>query len=388
MPEIDWIEQAVVVPSSGPGRGPGGLIVDGGVLRPDGSLVEHGRHRGDRIMEMPPAVPDAALPVTQGRAMFGGWLQPHFGHFMAFSIGRLWAIAALKGQVDEVVFLQLHGVRGNPARNQQLATPIKDVLAHLGLGTKLPYRILTAPERFAQLAVPAHLILSGDAPDDHKTSFVGMLNSMRRSPGIRNGLVTPRLYVSRRLLPEDMGGMLFEDLLEENLMAEGYSIMYPERLTIAEQVAVYDSARDVIFADGSAIHLGVGFLRRENPVAVIARRPATNPRPGYLMSAGLRRSWLVDTVVGGVVTLDGDNLTDHATVLGVGILDFAKLRDDLVAAELITGRSWRCPSQQEQQAAIDALIAARKAATPGRTVRQATREELMAARLSRRRPPG
>ena len=114
-----------------------------------------------------------------------------------------------------------------------------------------------------------------------------MLRAMQHAPLVRHGLVVPRLYVSRSRLPGHLGGLLFEDLLEENLIAEGYAIMYPEQLPIAEQVAVYASARQFIFAEGSSLHLGVGFIGADCPVAVVCRRPPRNPRPGYLLAAGL-----------------------------------------------------------------------------------------------------
>lgn len=382
MPDIDWVHQALVIPSTGPGRGPGGTIVDGGILRSDGSLVQNGRHRGDRIMEVPPTVPVGQVPLEPGAYLFGGWMQPHFGHFMAFSIGRLWAAHDLHGQVAGVVFLQLHGNRpGASARS--VGAAIQEVLMHLGIGGTLPFRVLTAPTRFERLAVPEHLVISGGAPSAQNTRFVGMLRRMQDCSRVKHGLVTPKLYVSRRLLPENLGGMLFEDLLEENLMAEGYSVMYPELLSIAEQVAAYASARQVIFADGSAVHLGIGFLKPENPVAVIARRPPKHPRPGYLLAASLRRSFLVDAVIGGIASLEGEVLTEHATVHGIGILDLARVRDLLVEGGMCSGKGWRIPDATEVETRVSAAIAQRQTTTPGRIVRRVSREEVLKVRQQR-----
>ncbi len=387
MPSLAWVEGALVQPCSGQPKGRQGRVIDGGVYGPDGALIDAARHQGERSVQAEPLpLRRDDLPITPGRYLFGGWLQRHFGHLVHYSLGRLWALREAAGPLDGVVFLRLpdHGFH-NPALDPLVQGPVREILACLGVGPALPAIGVTEPMRFASLAVPEQVILGGPGSTaESNSAFVAMLRSMLDSPKVRRGLEVPRLYVSRRKLGVGFAGLLIEEAVEQNLQAEGYAVMYPEMLPVAEQAAIYASARRIIFAEGSALHLALGFIDPDSPVAVISRRPPLAARPGGLMrAAGLRRSLQIDAVNGAVATLAGERMTEAESVHATAVLDFEAVGMNLADAGLITGEGWRCPAEEETAFRIEEEIRLRRAAQPGRVARFVDREEFIEARRQR-----
>jgi hypothetical protein len=81
-----------------------------------------------------------------------------------------------------------------------------------------------------------------------------------------------RLYVSRSALGPGRGGLIGEDRLEACLAAEGYEVFHPEQHDLATQIARYKAARQIVAAEGSALHLFAFVARGDQDVAVIVRR--------------------------------------------------------------------------------------------------------------------
>lgn len=364
-PALAEVPNALLQPCSGV-RGDGGWQIDGGVYDGGGALVPLAGHTGERTEEVaPPLLRRDDLVPTPGRWLFGGWLQPHFGHYLTYGLGRLWPLCRPAGGIEGVAFLALPTGR---RQDDPLAysPAIRDILACLGLGTRLPVRVVAEPTRFEHLAVPAPLLLGAPgAPPGHDAAFLGLLRAMRRSPLVHDGLALPGVYVSRRRLRRK-GGILFEKRLEENLAAEGYAILYPERLSVPGQLAVYAAARRLIFAEGSALHLAVGCMEKGDRVAVIARRrPVTEPVRRYLDASGARTT-VVQALRGAVTFAEGGRLVPKSTFLGLALLDLAAVRDQLVAAGFCHGRGWSIPTEAEVAARIAAAIAAREREWPDR----------------------
>lgn len=383
MPRIAWVKNALVQPCSGLPRQDDVFQVDGGVFDETGAPVPLSYHRFDRVNRLPPnSLRREDIPVTRGQWLFGGWLQDHFGHFVFAGIGRLWALQGRNRDFAGVVFLRLPDEAvAVPERSPLLKASIRDVLLCLGVPVARKAAEVSRPQRFERLAVPEQVLVGPTTPPDDNAAFMATLRGMRRSPRVRDGLIVPKLYVSRRRLAHHQGGLMFERLLEENLAAEGYVIMHPERLSIPEQIATYAAARQLIFAEGSALHVAVGCIEPDAPVVVIARRMGREAElRGYAEAAGLRRFGFVDAITGAVVTMEADGVTPRPPVSAIAVLDLERLRRDLVAAGFCRGDGWRMPTPAETAARIAGLMEARQKAMPDRRFAHVPREAYAASR--------
>jgi hypothetical protein len=252
-------------------------------------------------------------------------------------------------------------------------------------GPRRPIIMVDKPTRFEQLAMPDQILfgMPDTSPEDN-AMYLASLRRMRDSRRVPKGLVLPRLYVSRRLLPETQGRDLFEDMLEENLMAEGYAILNPEQMLVSDQVATYASARQIVFSESSAIHLAIGQIDADQRIAVLARRrPLASSLWRDIAAAGLRQARVIQAVRGAVMSLQDGRVDAHASFTGLCSTDMAQIRDELAEAGMCRGTNWQLPSEVERDRRIAEAVAARQTLWPGRTTRFLRATEM----LPNSRPP-
>jgi hypothetical protein len=363
------VEDALLLPCSGLPRTDLTWRIDGGVFDAAGAPVPEARPREPRMVELAPALPPrGGLPLKPGAFLFGGWLQRHFGHAL-LGLGRLWALPDLAGQVRAVLFLRLpDNAFHDPRQSPMQVAHVADLLGLLGVGSLARGRVLREPLRVARLAVPEQLALgAAGASAADNAAYLGMMRRMAAARDLPPGL-GPRLYVSRRRLPETAGRVLFEDLLEENLARERFAILHPEQVGVREQVAAYAAARLAIFAESSAIHLALGVMDPAARLAVVARRrPMAASLRSELGAAGVTAE-VIDVLRGAVMVLEGEAIAASSTFAALAVPDLAALRDRLVAAGFCQGQGWRLPTAEAVGQAVTAALAQRRRAHPGRQV--------------------
>lgn len=232
--------------------GSGVYLHDG---KPDPWLLRH-MQKDDRL----PEGEAETLPTETGEALFCGMMHGLFGHFLVESLGRFWAIDRLGPDIP-LVFLSNKA----PARN--LGPTAREFMALTGVAN--PIREVRQPVRFDSLwnasclfdpmvNVPLH---------PHLRRWL-----LERTPAQMQGF-GPRIYVSRSGLGLKYGRILGEATIETALAAEGYVTFRPEQHSLAEQIAAYRQADQIILSESSAIHLMTMYCRPGTRVAMIRRRP-------------------------------------------------------------------------------------------------------------------
>ncbi|SHI87118.1 glycosyltransferase 61 family protein [Wenxinia saemankumensis] len=337
---IALIEGGIVVP---PAKGLGNQSVQrSGVLRPDGTLVpESVTWRGRTQVTVAPALPAGEIADLPGTWMFLGPLFGHFGHFLVESICRIWAYARLEGRIDGVLYVPKF-----QNRPEHVANVYRPFLRALGVGAEM--RNLEEPARVERLYVP-------------QQGF-GMFQMIEGAPEFRDFVraragkgIAPqgaeRIYVSRSALPPARGSILFERRLEALLEAEGYTILHPQKLDHAGQIAAYRAARDVIAVDCSPLHLLALVGNSDQRVGVIARRDG---RLDEIFARQIRAFQGAEATA--IDTLRHNWIEDHASRpsrTSWGEIDFPALGRALNAAGLIAGGlDWSRPDEDEVTAEI------------------------------------
>ena len=256
------LDRAIVVP---PAQGaPNRTVQRSGVLTEAGlPVAEAVTWRGDTALTVPPAMPDTPPDELAGRWLFLGPLFGHFGHFLVESIARAWAVDALRGEIDGVLFVPKY-----QHRVQQVAQGYRPFLA--ALGVDLPMRSLERPTRVERLHVP----VQGFGMFDMIEGAAEFRCFMQRHAG--QGVAPKgarRIYISRSALPAARGSILGEAWLEAHLAMAGYEAFHPQQHDHLTQIAAYKAASHVVAVDCSPLHLLALVGHSDQKVGIIARRP-------------------------------------------------------------------------------------------------------------------
>lgn len=313
-----------------------------GVYGADGKLLAETEIRTSSWVTEPPETASRPKEGTRlfGPALFAGSVDKQFGFVLLNSLGRLWALEHLPPQTTLLY-------AAKPQARAAEFSVVPAILASLGIHNPILVTesglsidtLYTAEERFGEC-------LNGTGTP----AFYEWID--RKWPASTRPDPKDCIYVTRSGLGPSAGRYACEDHLEALLAAEGYSIFAPEAHSVAEQVARFQRAGKLIFAEGSALHL-FSLVRRPGQIsAVIHRRDAL---PEVMVRQMADRAGVPTVPINAVrETWWPPERGDH---LGRSVLDFAHLRDGLVAAGLIGGKGWTMPSDESIQTSLRAGLA-------------------------------
>ncbi len=343
--DIRIIENALVLPE-GNGR-------QTGIARPAGVFDHEGRYlplsqswRGDGLPVTLEPEPPIALPEGRplsGTWLFGGLLYQHFGHFLAESTSRFWALDHVAGQVDGVVFLPKK-LLNRPKRFVAPLVPLLQMFspvlaqAHAPVAALRVERLVLAPQGFGTGAMMA------GSPEYR--AFIRQ-NFGRDIPP--DG--AEKIYISRSRLFSKRGRYFGEAKIDALMEAEGYRIFHPQDHPVEEQIAQYKAAKRIVSSDSSALHLAAFFTGPQDRIAIILRRPGdiVNDFLRQFESFAGHRPDVIDALSGRIYRLEGAKPRQMSEVYTD--LDFPALQKALAAGGYINGQdSWTNPSEAEAEA--------------------------------------
>ncbi|HRO14181.1 MAG TPA: glycosyltransferase 61 family protein [Paracoccus sp. (in: a-proteobacteria)] len=260
LPDEGWsrriviVRDALVCPPAGPG-----YFQKCGILGPDGDCLHGANWReGERLTMAVTRRPKPARRLS-GRHLWGGMYYGHFGHFLTETLSRLWG---LKGSgAESVLFLPKHGALPGFSGYRADACRL--------FGVDVPVSVVDQPIEVEELIVPGQGFglgkISRGTPE-----FRAMLRELSHRITAQG---PERIYISRTRFG-GKGGIIDEAALERNMVAQGYSVIYPEKMPLEKQLAHYKAATHVVGLDSSAFHV-FGFVARpDQRAAIILRRNA------------------------------------------------------------------------------------------------------------------
>ncbi|MEX5727218.1 hypothetical protein Ga0609869_000571 [Rhodovulum iodosum] len=346
MPRLDMVENGIVVPlfryfppkvdlkqkSVVPGS------FDGGVYDAAGRRQEIGdncflSHENVGPEEIEPASAETELPGTW---LYLGLLQTHhFGHFVSESLSRFWAVDKAEG-IDGVIYIGRYP-------NQPLRPYIAQIADWLAPG--LPQHRVNARTRVERLIVPRAMrfpqgYLSGEGPN--RAFFRDRVDAL----GPPEAPQPKRVFLSRSALPREdqQARFVLEKAFDDNLAAEGWTVVHPQTMPIRDQLRLYRDADDLIFAEGSAFHLYVLAARSGQRVFNLWRRKRRHPVFARQLDSFAGLPLLGESHVTHMfMRRDAPNMPARA----LSLVDFAALGADLESHGLITGRKWRVPTKAQ-----------------------------------------
>ncbi len=239
-------------------------VAFGGPIWPDFANQKVVRHcRAKQAWDLEPAVPEQ-IALMDGDAVWGGFLDSHFGHFVADHLPRL-PVSLLKRPDDPYLFTVDPGMT-----RAALGDWVWQVFDWIGLPAD-QVRLVTEPVMVSRLHVGRQAEMLPQVRP--RVDYLDLLDQWfyRLTPE-RAAL----LYISRVGMPQKGGGAhAGESYVVHLLRRLGVPVMDPSHASVPEQIAAYAGARHLVFAEGSALHGRQLIGRVAQDITVIRRRPDT-----------------------------------------------------------------------------------------------------------------
>ncbi|WP_460312410.1 glycosyltransferase 61 family protein [Aliiglaciecola aliphaticivorans] len=278
------LENAQVVPMA-PGSNPGRVI--GGVLHPNKPDFT-GQYRGKTVFqnsqELDHVTNDTLLESIDignrknaGQYLYLGPVFNNFGHFLAECIHRAWGYEyvtqGLGESVKKLILLPQTPNKFPWVRQFKYKLPsiFLQTLSYLGIPEK-KIKYLFTPSTFSQLIVPeqASFFRSKTSVGCAYLAFLKRCERRNNIQGTREGV--KKIYVSR-IHFKFRGSYAGESYLENYFEKQGYQIFYPQEHPLLEQLEIYKSATEIVFAEGGGLHILELLSELKAKIYVLGRRP-------------------------------------------------------------------------------------------------------------------
>lgn len=262
-----------------------GLVLPGSPGVHDASgrpVVESFLQRGPRRhVEFPngeprPVAPPASADEVPNAIFLGGADFGHFGHMLTETAAWLADVldpeSGLVGAAgpDAVVLVAGATAESIDALRRILGLPDGRVRATASLGR---------PVRCGRVFLPRPSLVLRRFVSERQSAAVRRLVDRRyglspeTSASLTRAAIDPRrgekVYLSRARLPSDVRALVDEERLEDELRSLGWTVVHPELLPMAEQLATLARARTLAGNLGSAFHLLLYFGRDLAPTTVL-----------------------------------------------------------------------------------------------------------------------
>ncbi|WP_187829835.1 DUF563 domain-containing protein [Labrys sp. KNU-23] len=251
-----------------------------GFFNPEGTLVPEATDRcglNNTFMFQVPEMPCEISEVKdEGLSdfIYGGRVVLHYGHFLIESLPRLWLIARTGLNGRKVLFQSGHAL--SLWYNMPFVAPCMHAL-----GIKLSDIVQpSSPQIVRDILIPRPC-MQQDAwvyPQVAKELY-GIV-----SKGIIKGTeIIPNekpVYLSKSRYKRRGTGITNEHEIEDALARLGVDILYPEELSLKDQIVLFMSRRVILGALGSAFHTAV-FAQPSGRQIILAHNHSVNPN--YLL---------------------------------------------------------------------------------------------------------
>lgn len=214
-----------------------GLYSSAGDLIPSSCL-----HRNqENLTQLPGYIANIDKLVNNnvnGTYLYGGFLANHYGHVLTESVSRLW-LYNRKSALNGILFCGAKQI-GNAARS---------IFAELRVEvSKLIFP--KEPIRFERVIIPQPSMINRIyVHEQHVKLF------REGRPEVKGLWQTTRpLYLSRRLLKNDVRRVVNECELEDLLMSKGVRVEHPQYLPLQEQISLVNDHEIIVGLSGSAMH--------------------------------------------------------------------------------------------------------------------------------------
>ena len=228
----------------------------------DRTIERHWRH--GRLADKRPSLDVPITSIGIGQIFWCGFVQKHFGHQLAEFSMRI-----IPSRHMEPKAKLIFATGADP-----IPPWFGDMMTWCGVAAP-DVLLLRAPVLVERLHVvpQAEQLTETLAPAPGHLDVMDRVMARKERPGER---IDRTVFVSRAGLGPRHARIAGEEYIEQCVRDAGGLVFRPETASIGEQMALYRSARTLVFSEGSALHLLQLAGRNFNSIHVLGRRPGAN----------------------------------------------------------------------------------------------------------------
>jgi hypothetical protein len=242
-PDITIQENIVYTPAEFDRNGYRGSLYAQDGTRIEASIVKQGRYQTTSCLD-PKWLNIPKEPVDKQTYLYLGWFQPHYGHFITETLSRFWC---LTDHLEQDIVLLAH--ISHPQMLQWKY--VIDILSCYGVK---PDNICYFNEvtHLGRVIIPgAGLSLESHVYKEVARGYSAMVHQcLSELPET----IDQPVYLSRTQLRKGIYYYENEEQIEELMKELGVLVFYPEKMTVHEQVYLFNRYKNIISIIGSAMH--------------------------------------------------------------------------------------------------------------------------------------
>ena len=238
------------------------LFGRGGVVTENGKYVELSAIKG-RIQNSY-EYPNSSF--IDEKVIYCGYLVNQWGHFLIEAVARLWYfLKEDNDSIDHYVFF----LRSNEKRT--ISGNYREFLELLGVWDKISF--INQPTQYREVVVPElGYNRTIDYTEQYKDIFFKINNNVVPPSQPYN---FPKIFFSRSQIKNinkrEFGLEIIDDYFEKN----GYKILYPEKMSLAELICYIKEAKEIAMLSGS-VHHNILFADDNKKIILIERNVINN----------------------------------------------------------------------------------------------------------------
>ena len=221
-------------------------------LRINDCILFRGADQTDIITNAPDKIiPPKQLKKISQRFIYAGDVIDHYGHFLVESISRLWYI--IKEQNYPVIchIIGKNNMIGN-IKNKKSNNRFIDIFFESINLDKYQFIAFNEPVLLQEVTIPCQSLVDRcEGFEVHKLIPENVAKMLLPQKMEKTG---QPLYFSRTKLGRNVRLVINESKLEERLSNLGFAIVYPEKLSLRQQIHLVNKHEVIIGTKGSALH--------------------------------------------------------------------------------------------------------------------------------------
>ncbi len=219
----------------------GGEIVEESCWEPDPRFVEF-VHRHTAEM----GVSAETDKIGDGTILFGGYFNTHWGHFLTDVVSRLWPLYSDSTLKYDYIIFCVHD-----AQHVDIPKNVRQVLLLLGIMDRIIFT--SCPVAGVTIVVPEYGVyprarFSKDTKGIYDKIVEKALSFKPKEK------FSSKLFMSRSLLKKAIENEAGLKYIDRWMKANGYEIIYPERMDVISLVHALQGAEEVVAISGTLPH--------------------------------------------------------------------------------------------------------------------------------------